>query len=65
MELWKADAGATRSVMPIGLSIKPLVAALNLAKINAADREYFEQQIRPLLTLPGIELIGEIADGDK
>jgi len=51
--------------MPIGLSIKPLVAALNLAKIDAADREYFEQQICPLLTLPGIELIGEIGDGDK
>jgi glycosyltransferase involved in cell wall biosynthesis len=35
------------------------------AKIDAADREYFEQQIRPLLTLPGIEFIGEIGDGDK
>ena len=35
------------------------------AKVDAADREYFEQQICPLLTLPGIEYIGEIGDHEK
>lgn len=35
------------------------------AKVDAADREYFERQIRPLLAQPGIEFIGEIGDADK
>lgn len=35
------------------------------AKVDAADREYFEQQIIPLLALPGIEYLGEIGDQDK
>ncbi len=35
------------------------------AKVDAADREYFEQHIVPLLELPGIEFLGEIGDHDK
>jgi glycosyltransferase involved in cell wall biosynthesis len=35
------------------------------AKVDAADREYFEQKIRPLLGLPGVEYIGEISDSEK
>jgi glycosyltransferase involved in cell wall biosynthesis len=35
------------------------------AKVDRADREYYEQQIRPLMDLPGIEYIGEIADREK
>jgi glycosyltransferase involved in cell wall biosynthesis len=35
------------------------------AKVDAADRAYFENQIRPLLDLPGIEFIGEIGERDK
>ena len=35
------------------------------AKVDAADREYFERDIRPLLDLPYVEFIGEIADNQK
>jgi len=35
------------------------------AKIDRADVDYFEQQIRPLLDLPGVEYIGEIDDRQK
>ncbi|HYZ87626.1 MAG TPA: glycosyltransferase family 4 protein [Bryobacteraceae bacterium] len=35
------------------------------AKVDAADREYFTQQIRPLLDHPLIEYIGEINESEK
>jgi glycosyltransferase involved in cell wall biosynthesis len=35
------------------------------AKVDAADREYFERDIKPLLALPHVEYIGEIADDQK
>jgi glycosyltransferase involved in cell wall biosynthesis len=35
------------------------------AKVDAADREYFEREIRPLLDHPLIQFIGEIGDADK
>ena len=35
------------------------------AKVDRADEAYFETQIRPLLTLPGIEYIGEIDERSK
>ena len=35
------------------------------AKVDAADRRYFEEHIRPLLDHPLIEFIGEIGDADK
>jgi glycosyltransferase involved in cell wall biosynthesis len=35
------------------------------AKVDAADRAYFESEIRPLLDDPLIEFIGEIGDADK
>ena len=35
------------------------------AKVDSADREYFEREIRPLLDLPHVEFIGEIADNQK
>jgi glycosyltransferase involved in cell wall biosynthesis len=35
------------------------------AKVDPADRDYFDRQIRPLLDNPLIEFIGEIADTDK
>jgi glycosyltransferase involved in cell wall biosynthesis len=35
------------------------------AKVDGADRDYFEREIRPMLDSPGIELIGEIGDADK
>ncbi len=35
------------------------------AKIDVADRAYFESEIRPLLDDPLIEFIGEVSDRDK
>jgi len=35
------------------------------AKVDAADRTYFEREIRPLLDNPLVEFIGEIADSEK
>lgn len=35
------------------------------AKVDPADRAYFEQQIEPLLDHPLIEFIGEITDAEK
>ena len=35
------------------------------AKVDAADRAYFETEIRPLLNDPLIEFIGEIGDANK
>ena len=35
------------------------------AKVDAADRAYVEESIRPLLSQPGIEYIGEIGDAEK
>jgi glycosyltransferase involved in cell wall biosynthesis len=35
------------------------------AKVDAADREYFERDIKPLFDLPYVEYIGEIADEQK
>jgi glycosyltransferase involved in cell wall biosynthesis len=35
------------------------------AKVDKVDEDYFEQQIRPLLSLPHVEYIGEISDDEK
>jgi glycosyltransferase involved in cell wall biosynthesis len=35
------------------------------AKVDRADVEYFENQIRPLLALPHVEYIGEITEEEK
>jgi glycosyltransferase involved in cell wall biosynthesis len=35
------------------------------AKVDRADRDYFEHKIRPLLDLPHVEYIGEINDREK
>lgn len=35
------------------------------AKIDRADRDYFEETIRPLFSLPHVEYIGEISDQEK
>jgi glycosyltransferase involved in cell wall biosynthesis len=35
------------------------------AKVDKADREYYEEQIRPLMKSPLVEYIGEINDADK
>jgi glycosyltransferase involved in cell wall biosynthesis len=35
------------------------------AKIDAADHDYFQQEIRPMLDNPLVEFIGEIGEGEK
>jgi glycosyltransferase involved in cell wall biosynthesis len=35
------------------------------AKVDKADRDYYDESIRPMMNGPGIEYIGEITDGDK
>jgi glycosyltransferase involved in cell wall biosynthesis len=35
------------------------------AKVDRADRTYFEEHIRPMLAGPGIEYIGEIGEAEK
>src|SRR5438445_1242365 len=35
------------------------------AKIDNADRDYFEENIRPIMGGPGVEYIGEIGDHEK
>jgi glycosyltransferase involved in cell wall biosynthesis len=46
---------AIRSGMPLKIA----------AKIDKVDRDYFESRIKPLLSHPGIEYIGEIGDHEK
>lgn len=41
------------------------VKLLIAAKVDPADRAYFEEQIRPLLKNPWVEYIGEIGESDK
>jgi glycosyltransferase involved in cell wall biosynthesis len=35
------------------------------AKVDAADKDYFETEIRPLLDDPLVDFVGEIGDGEK
>jgi glycosyltransferase involved in cell wall biosynthesis len=35
------------------------------AKIDAADEPYFDERIKPLLDLPGIEFLGEVGEAGK
>jgi glycosyltransferase involved in cell wall biosynthesis len=35
------------------------------AKVDQADKDYFEASIRPLLDMPGVEFIGEIGEDEK
>lgn len=46
---------ARRSGLPLKLA----------AKVDKVDVEYFEERIRPLLRVPGIDYIGEISDDEK
>jgi glycosyltransferase involved in cell wall biosynthesis len=35
------------------------------AKVDTADRDYYEEQIKPMMQSGGVEFIGEISDKDK
>jgi glycosyltransferase involved in cell wall biosynthesis len=50
---------AIRIAAQVGIPLK--IAA----KIDQVDREYYEARIKPLLSNPGIEFIGEIAENQK
>lgn len=51
----RAIAIATRCGIPLKIA----------AKVDPADRDYFEEQIRPLLKSEYVEFIGEIGDAQK
>jgi glycosyltransferase involved in cell wall biosynthesis len=35
------------------------------AKVDAADKDYFEARVAPLLSAPGVEFVGEIGESEK
>ncbi len=49
----------------IEIAIKSGMKLKMAAKVDHADREYFEKEIAPLMDHPLIEFIGEIGDADK
>jgi glycosyltransferase involved in cell wall biosynthesis len=51
----RAIAIAARAGLPLKIA----------AKVDKVDREYFEQEIRPLLAQPQVDFIGEIGDAEK
>lgn len=55
----KAPDAAIRIAGKAGMRLK--IAA----KVDDVDRQYFEERIAPLLTLPHVEFVGEIGDCDK
>jgi len=54
-----------RPHLAIEIARRAGIALKIAAKIDAADREYFERMVRPLLDDPLVEFVGEIGDGDK
>src|SRR5205807_743135 len=55
----KAPDAAIRIAQKAGMPIR--IAA----KVDQVDRDYFEELVKPLLTLPGVEFLGEIGDDQK
>src|SRR5271156_1393590 len=49
----------------IRIALKAGIPLKIAAKVDRADREYFETQIKPLLKNSGIEYIGEITESEK
>ncbi len=56
------EKGVDRAIRIAGHCGIPLKIA---AKIDRVDRDYFEEQIRPLMAQPHVEYIGEIGDAEK
>jgi len=56
------EKGIDRAIRIAGRSGCRLKVA---AKIDKVDWDYFEEQIRPLLSLPHVEYVGEICDREK
>ena len=55
----KAPDAAIRIAQRAGMPIR--IAA----RVDQVDRDYFEQVVKPLLGLPGVEFLGEIGDDQK
>jgi glycosyltransferase involved in cell wall biosynthesis len=49
----------------IGIAVRAGMRLKLAAKVDAADTEYFEHRIRPLLDHPLVEFVGEIGDAEK
>jgi len=49
----------------IEIAIRSGIPLKMAAKVDVADRDYFEREIKPLLDHPLIEFLGEIGDADK
>jgi glycosyltransferase involved in cell wall biosynthesis len=49
----------------IEIAIRAGIALKIAAKVDAVDRGYFEERIRPLLAHPLVEFIGEIGESEK
>lgn len=49
----------------IRIALKAGIPLKMAAKVDRADRQYFEEQIRPMLNHPGIEFVGEITEAEK
>src|SRR4051812_41874306 len=56
------EKGADRAIEIAERAGMPLKVA---AKVDAADKEYFEERIRPLLKTRSVEFIGEIGEKEK
>lgn len=56
------EKGLPHAIRVARLSGIPLKIA---AKVDSADVDYFNDEIKPLLDQPGIEFIGEISDAEK
>jgi glycosyltransferase involved in cell wall biosynthesis len=54
-----------RPHLAIELALRAGVPLKIAAKVDNADRDYFEESIRPLLGNPLIEFVGEIGESDK
>ncbi len=55
----KAPDAAIRIAQKAGMPIRLA------AKVDKVDRQYFEETVKPLLSAPGVEFIGEISDDQK
>lgn len=54
-----------RPDLAIEIAIRAGIPLKIAAKVDRADRGYFEQQIKPQLKHPLIEYVGEVTDGEK
>jgi glycosyltransferase involved in cell wall biosynthesis len=54
-----------RPDLAIEIAIRAGIPLKIAAKVDRADRDYFEQQVKPLLNHPLIEYVGEVTDSEK